>query len=85
MDIKDNIAISSNGFIFDSGTGESYSVNPSGADILGWIKELKDEQAVKQKMIEKYNADELIIERDLNDFLSVLKKFGFIVNDDIEN
>ena len=42
MDIKDNIAISSNGFIFDSGTGESYSVNPPGADIIGWIKELKD-------------------------------------------
>ena len=36
-------------------------------------------------MIEKYDADELIIERDLNDFLSVLKKFGFIVNDDTEN
>ena len=85
MKIKENIAVSENGFIFDSGTGESYSVSPSGADILQWIKEFKDENIVMQKMIEKYEADEITIEKDLNDFISVLKQYNFIVTENTDN
>ena len=39
MQIKSKLAISSSGFVFDPTTGDSYSLNPIGAEIANLIKE----------------------------------------------
>ena len=84
MKIKENIAISENGFIFDSANGESYSVNPIGIDIINWMKSLNDANEIKLKLIEKYNVDEITAEKDLFDFISMLKQYDLLNSNDSE-
>jgi len=75
MKIKKNIAISDSGFIFNPSTGESYTVNPIGAEILTMLKEDKDKEAIKKKIIEKYQTEENIFEKDFHDFVGMLTHF----------
>ena len=42
MKLKKNIAISESGFVFDPHSGESFSVNPIGAEIIELIKREKE-------------------------------------------
>ena len=78
MKVKKNIAISENGFIFDASTGESYSVNQIGADILLWLQSTHEEEKVKKKIMDKYEVDEITAEKDLYDFLAILKQFELL-------
>jgi len=41
MNIKKNIALSDSGFIFNPSTGESFSMNPIGLEIITMLKEGK--------------------------------------------
>jgi len=53
MKLKKNIAISESGFVFDPNSGESYSLNPIGAEIIELLKLEKksDEiQTIMQKI-----------------------------------
>jgi len=44
--IKGNIAVSDSGFVFDSSTGDSFSINPIGVEIIKLMKESKDEAEI---------------------------------------
>ena len=39
MKIKDNVAISDNGFVFDANTGDSYKLNSIAIEIIRMIKD----------------------------------------------
>ena len=41
MKMRKNIAVSDSGFIFNPGTGDSFSTNPIGMEIISMIKEEK--------------------------------------------
>jgi len=41
MIIKGNIALSENGFVFNPATGDSYTINNTGKEVLMLIKEGK--------------------------------------------
>ena len=43
MRLKKNIAISESGFVFDPDSGDSYSMNPIGLEILTMMKEGKEQ------------------------------------------
>jgi len=45
MRIKDNIAVSASGLIFNPDTGESFTVNPMGAEIISKLKEGKGSES----------------------------------------
>lgn len=73
MKINKNLAISENGFCLNPMTGESFSINPIGAEIIQLLRqELSPEQVVKQLCTE-YNIDEATMEKDLFDFISIMK------------
>lgn len=82
MKIKKNIALSDSGFVFNPGTGESFSVNPVGAEILQMIKEKKDKDQIKTLLLKKYNVDESVFERDLDDFINMMKHHHLLENGD---
>jgi hypothetical protein len=42
MIIKENIALSENGFVFNPSTGNSFTLNNTGKEVLMMIKEGKD-------------------------------------------
>jgi hypothetical protein len=70
--IKSNIAVSDTGFVFNPGTGDSYSINPIGVDIIRWMKSLLTEKEIVEKLAEQYDTDSQSIEKDLYDFYNML-------------
>jgi|APHig6443718053_1056840.scaffolds.fasta_scaffold41501_2 hypothetical protein len=82
---KPSIALSASGFVFDPITGESYSVNPIGAEILKMMEEGTDTVYVKDRILEKYDVDEATFEKDLYDFIGMLENFRIVQRHDETN
>ena len=75
MKLKKNIATSEEGFIFNPATGDSFSTNPIGTDILALLKEEITLAGIIETICEKYNVEPIQLERDVDDFVSQLKDF----------
>ena len=78
MKLKKNIATSEEGFIYNPGTGDSFSTNPIGTDIISMLKEEKTAQEVIEIIRGKYDVDQQLFEKDLDDFVSQLKDFSML-------
>jgi hypothetical protein len=72
MIIKGNIALSENGFVFNPSTGDSFTMNNTGKEVLLMIKEGLNKEQIEEKMIEKYDVDKITLERYLADFVNDL-------------
>jgi len=78
MKLKENIAVSETGFLFDSNTGESYNLNKTGQFIVKLLADkMKDEQ-IMQAVIEKYEVESVVYQRYMDDFTMMLKQFNII-------
>lgn len=75
MNIRKNIAISENGFIFNPITGDSFSVNETGLFVLRKLKEGINNESILQAMQEEFELDSNSAELDLHDFLTMLKSY----------
>jgi hypothetical protein len=75
MRLRKNIAVSDSGFIFNPGTGDSFSTNPIGIKIINMLKEQKDDEAIKTAIVEEYNVEVASFEMDFNDFMNMLKTY----------
>jgi len=80
MKIKNNIAVSDSGFIFNPDTGESYTVNPLGAAIINFLKEGKSVNDITNELKELYEIDRNTLEKDTEDFLGLLKNFSLVAD-----
>ena len=78
MKLKKNIATSEEGFIFNPGTGDSFSANPIGTDIISLLKEDKPLEMIVETICAKYDVDKSLFEKDLDDFESQLKDYGIL-------
>jgi hypothetical protein len=72
MLIKENIALSENGFVFNPSTGDSFTMNKTGKEVMMLIKDGKTISQITGLMIEKYDVDLQTLERYLSDFLNDL-------------
>ncbi len=78
MTIKKNIATSEEGFVFNPGTGDSFSTNTIGGDIIALLKENKPSAEIIELICTKYDVDKDQFEKDLDDFETQLKDYGII-------
>lgn len=81
MKLRSNLAISESGFVFDAGTGESFSLNPTGYTILELLRQGKSDSEVKAWILEHYSVEPADLERLYFDFLRSLQQYGFFEND----
>ena len=81
MKVKKNIAISDSGFLFNPSTGDSYSVNPIGQEIIKLLKEGKTEGQVKAYILNSYMTDNDAVEKDIYDFKNMLETYKIIENE----
>jgi hypothetical protein len=72
INIRKQVAISNEGLIFNPQTGESFTVNPMGMEILDLIRERKTMAQIVLLILDKYEADRETLERDYLDFASFL-------------
>ncbi len=78
MRFKKNIATSEAGFIFNPGSGDSFSSNPIGSDILSYLKEDKSRQEIIELICAKYEVEKNQFEKDLEDFISQLRDHNLL-------
>lgn len=74
MNVKRNIAISETGFVFDPSTGDSFSVNPIGLEIIQQMKQGKSPKEIESSITASYEVDPSTFEKDLSDFVTMLSK-----------
>jgi len=72
MKLKKNVAVSEAGLLFNPVSGESFSVNPIGIEILKLLQEDKTEKQVSDFVLAKYNTDTSSFEKDFSDFIGIL-------------
>jgi len=73
MRLKKNIATSEEGFIFNPATGDSFTTNDIGTDIISMLKEENSQQMIIDTICAKYDVDQNLFEKDFDDYLSQLK------------
>jgi len=78
MPIKENIALSENGFVFNPSTGDSYTLNNSGKEVMIMIKEGKNVTQIADLLYEKYDIDRISLERYLEDFINDLSVYNLM-------
>ena len=78
MKLNKNRAVSETGFIFNPTSGDSFTANEIGADILNLLKEDKSIEDIKSSLIDKYDVDASQLEKDVEDFIVLLRDNNLI-------
>ena len=73
MQISEEIKISDNGFVFNSRTGESFSLNPMGLEMIKMIAANSDFDEIRKSILKNYDVDDLTFEKDFYEFCAMLK------------
>ncbi len=81
MKIRSNLAVSENGFVFDSKTGESFTVNEVGVEIINQLKKTSSTDELIKTLEEKYEVDSYTLEKSVTDFLNMMQEFNLIENE----
>jgi hypothetical protein len=78
MQIKRNIAVSESGFVFNPTTGDSYSINKVGQEILAYLGEDKGPDEITALMTAEYDIDATSFEKYFYDFVAMLRQFELL-------
>jgi hypothetical protein len=81
MRLKKNVAVSDTGFIFNPSTGDSYSVNPVGMEIIRHLQQDKSKDEIMQHIMTNYICDEGTFEKDYYDFTMMLRNHKLLENE----
>ena len=73
MKIKENIAISETGFVFNPTTGDSFTLNETGRKVIALINEGKTVEQTAKVLKETFDVDDTTLERYLFDFVYDLR------------
>ncbi len=82
MNINKNIAISETGFIFNPTTGDSFTTNRIGNDIIKLLQTGLEPGDVISTIYEQYSIDRQTLEKDFGDFMYMLKNYQILRTDD---
>jgi hypothetical protein len=85
MKLRKNVAVSEAGLLFNPVTGESFSVNPIGVEILKLIREDKFMDQISEAILEKYSTDKATFEKDYHDFVGILYNHNLIETNEETN
>jgi len=78
MRVRKNIAISDEGFLFNPTTGDSFSTNSIGSDIVLLMKKDVLLSEVVDTICTKYDVDKTLFERDLEEYMLQLKDYSIL-------
>jgi PqqD family protein of HPr-rel-A system len=78
MKLKTNIATSESGFVFNPSSGDSFSVNPVGAEILMLLKDDNSTKEIMEIILSRFEVDPVQFERDLDDYITQLRDHNLL-------
>jgi len=73
MKLRKNLAISDTGFVLDATTGESYSLNPVGLEILNYLKNGLTDDQIREEILKKYDVEATTFDLVYFDFIRALQ------------
>lgn len=73
-----SLAISNDNFAFDPESGQSYSLNSTGKEIIDLMIENKSDEEIVQTIVNKYDITEDEAFLEISDFLSKLRVFNLV-------
>lgn len=76
--INKNVAVSDSGFVLNASTGESFSVNPIGVEIINSLKQGKSVDEISAELLNTYDVDFNTFEKDISDFMDMLRFYHVI-------
>lgn len=82
MQINKNIAISDSGFIFNPSSGDSFSTNQVGLEIIHLLKKGKNKEEIISTIVTKFSTDKPTLEKDLGDFFLMLRSYQLLEEND---
>lgn len=82
MKLRKDVAVSEAGLVFNPNTGESFSVNPIGVEILNLMRDDKKFDEIFRNITEKYSTDKATFEKDFQDFTGVLAQHDLLLPDE---
>ncbi|MDP3441781.1 MAG: PqqD family protein, partial [Ignavibacteria bacterium] len=82
MRVKNNIAVSDNGFVFNPSSGESFTVNPVGLIILNMMRKGMEHSEITSNLRNEFNVDAATAERDYFDFVEMMRQYRLMQHDD---
>ncbi|NOU48846.1 MAG: PqqD family protein [Bacteroidales bacterium] len=82
MNLKNNIAISDSGFVFNPSSGESFSVNQIGLEMLNMLRQKFTTEDIVTHIEKGFQAERPTIERDLNDFIDMMNQYHLMQDED---
>ena len=82
MQINKNVAISDSGFIFNPSSGDSFSTNQVGLEIIRLLKENKKKEEIISEIVAKFSIDDSTLEKDLGDFFLMLRSYQLLNEND---
>ena len=77
MKIKD-LAINESGFVFNPYTGESFSVNATGYEILKLLRTDLSQEEIVNELTGIFEISKDQAEKDVIDFLNMLEKYDLL-------
>lgn len=80
MKLKKSIAISDSGFLFNSLSGDSFSLNATAIEILKLLNDGKSDEEIVSTFTKNYLIDRNTIEKDLYDYKKMLANYKLIEN-----
>lgn len=78
MKLKENIAVSESGFLFDPSSGESFSVNATGKKILQLLSAGKAPEEVEATILSEFDVDQKTYQRYMDDFAHTLRRYNLL-------
>ena len=82
MKIKQNLALSDSGFIFNPATGDSFSANPIGMEIIRHLVEGHNQKQITTSVLKTYQIEESVFEKDYVDFVRTLSSLKLTDGDE---
>jgi len=80
MRLKKNIAVSESGFVFDPNTGDSFSLNRIGLEIIEMLKQGKPDSEIIPGLLDKYEIDGSSLDKYYYDFIAMLQYYQLTDN-----
>ena len=72
------LALNETGLVFDPMTGAIYISNQVGIKIISALREGLETEAIKQRILDEFDADAHTVERDVFDFLGQLCSYEMV-------
>jgi len=72
------LAINSEGFIFDPNSGGCFNVNGTGLLIIKALQEQKSAEMITRELVERFDEAPEAIEKDILDFMALLRIYQLL-------